>query len=168
MGLVKKVGETRAEHLAAATEQPGRSASELMHMAKIDPFDVGSAHVGLCERRADASFLAREWSKVTCVECLQRKIMESASPEASPGPLYRTNCSESEARISGIQVLTVPEVARLLSCSKNHVLNAVHGKIPGLAPLPHVDLGRRILIRPSSLATWLSEVESRHKEASKW
>lgn len=52
-------------------------------------------------------------------------------------------------------VLTVPEVARLLRCSKAHIYKAIRGQIPGVPPIPSVQLGRRMLVLRRSLVTWL-------------
>jgi excisionase family DNA binding protein len=56
-------------------------------------------------------------------------------------------------------VLTVPEVASLLRCSKAHVHNLINGKVGGAGPLPCVRLGRRRLIRRESLETWMKTNE---------
>ena len=39
--------------------------------------------------------------------------------------------------------------------SKAHVHNLIRGKVPGALPLPTITLGRRRLIRRSSLNEWL-------------
>jgi len=52
------------------------------------------------------------------------------------------------------QVLTVPEVARELRCSKAHAYHAINGTIPGVSPLPAISLGRRKLVRRSTLEEW--------------
>jgi excisionase family DNA binding protein len=54
-------------------------------------------------------------------------------------------------------VLTVSEVASLLRCSKAHVCKAINGQIPGVAPIPAVRLGRRMLVLRRSLAAWLAQ-----------
>lgn len=51
--------------------------------------------------------------------------------------------------------LTAREVARELRCSKAHVHNLITGKVHGIAPLPAIALGRRRLVRRSSLYEWL-------------
>ena len=51
-----------------------------------------------------------------------------------------------EAQPSHAGILTVPEVAQELRCSKAHVHNLIHGKVRGVAPLPSLWLGRRRLI----------------------
>lgn len=51
-------------------------------------------------------------------------------------------------------VLTVVEVARELRCSRAHVYHAINGKVPGVYPLPAISLGRRRLIRRSTLEAW--------------
>ena len=56
-------------------------------------------------------------------------------------------------------ILTVPEVACELRCSKAHVHNLIHGKVPGVRPLPSLWLGRRRLILRASFEAWLSQSE---------
>ncbi len=59
------------------------------------------------------------------------------------------------------EVLTIPEVAKELRCSKTHVSHLVNGKIPNVPPLPHAKVGRRVLIRRSSLNRWIESIESK-------
>jgi len=54
----------------------------------------------------------------------------------------------------GDPVMTVSEVARCLRCSKSHVYNAINGKVPGVSPLPAICMGRRRLVRRSTLEEW--------------
>jgi excisionase family DNA binding protein len=67
------------------------------------------------------------------------------------------------SRNSGISgqngVLTVPEVAGLLRCSKAHVHNLINGKVHGARPLPSLRLGRRRLVRRTSLDEWIEASE---------
>ncbi len=51
-------------------------------------------------------------------------------------------------------VLTVSEVATDLRCSKAHVYKAINGDVLGVSPLPAITMGRRRLIRRSSLEQW--------------
>jgi excisionase family DNA binding protein len=51
-------------------------------------------------------------------------------------------------------VLTIDEVARDLRCSKAHVHNIINGKVLGITPLPVLCLGRRRLVRRSTLEAW--------------
>lgn len=53
------------------------------------------------------------------------------------------------------QILTVAEVAKELRCSKPHVYNLINGKVPDVTPLPAIPLGRKKLVRRSSLQRWL-------------
>ena len=57
------------------------------------------------------------------------------------------------------QVMTVPEVARELRCSKAHVHNLINGHVRGAKPLPSVRIGRRCLVRRSSLDEWIAASE---------
>lgn len=76
----------------------------------------------------------------------------------SSGPhIPRTSSLETTKRES--QILTVPEVAVTLRCSKAHVHNLINGKVKGSPPLPSVRLGRRRLVRRESLAEWVLENE---------
>jgi excisionase family DNA binding protein len=52
-------------------------------------------------------------------------------------------------------ILTAAEVARELRVSKAHIHNLINGKVHGALPLPSITLGRRRLIRRSSLNQWL-------------
>lgn len=56
-------------------------------------------------------------------------------------------------------LLTIPEVAARLRCSKAHVYNLVRGKIAGVRPLAVIPLGRRRLVRRSSLEAWMRASE---------
>jgi len=56
-------------------------------------------------------------------------------------------------------VLTVAEVARELGCSKAHVHNIINGKVRGTLPLPSLTLGRRRLVRRTSLDEWIRSIE---------
>ena len=64
-------------------------------------------------------------------------------------------------------VLTMTEAARELRCSKAHVHNIIHGRVPDLPPLPVLRIGRRVLIRGAALAAWMLAVEARETEAQK-
>lgn len=68
----------------------------------------------------------------------------------------------SSAGSNGLQdfdLLTLPEVAKLLHCSKAHVCKAVAGRVPGCRPIPAISLGRRKLVRRASLLSWIEENE---------
>ncbi len=58
-------------------------------------------------------------------------------------------------------MLTMSEVAREIRCSKAHLSNIIRGKVPRLPPLPVVRIGRRLLVRYSTLLQWLSVLEDR-------
>lgn len=58
------------------------------------------------------------------------------------------------------EVLTVSEVAEALRCSKAHVHNLIAGKVRGRNPLPALHLGRRSLVRRTSLNAWIELNES--------
>ncbi len=56
-------------------------------------------------------------------------------------------------------ILTIEEVALALRCSKAHVYHLVAGKLLGVPPLPVIALGRRRLVRRSTLEDWKSATE---------
>ena len=56
-------------------------------------------------------------------------------------------------------ILTVAEVARELRCSKAHAYRAILGLISGVSRLPFISMGRRKLIRRSSLEQWKRDNE---------
>jgi excisionase family DNA binding protein len=56
-------------------------------------------------------------------------------------------------------VLTVPEVADQLRCSKAHVHNLINGKVRGARPLPALRLGRRRVVRRAGLEDWIKANE---------
>jgi excisionase family DNA binding protein len=53
------------------------------------------------------------------------------------------------------RVMTVPEVADVLRVSKAHVHKLINGRVRGAKPLPSVKIGRRCLVRRSSLDEWI-------------
>jgi hypothetical protein len=62
--------------------------------------------------------------------------------------------------MAGDEILTVAEVAIELRCSRAHVYNAIAGKVEGVRPLPAISMGRRKLVRRSSLEVWKRENET--------
>ena len=56
-------------------------------------------------------------------------------------------------------ILTVIEVARELRCSKSHVHHLIEGRVQGMSPLPSLWLGRRRVVRRSSLDQWIKANE---------
>lgn len=57
-------------------------------------------------------------------------------------------------------ILSAQEVAQELRCSKAHVYNVIRGKVDGVSPLPVITMGRRCLIRRSTLYTWMEQNEN--------
>ena len=51
-------------------------------------------------------------------------------------------------------ILTIAEVASDLRCSKAHVYKVIRNVIPGVSPLPVIEIGRRKLVLRSSLERW--------------
>jgi hypothetical protein len=58
-------------------------------------------------------------------------------------------------------MLTAAEVALDLRCSPAHLYKLVKGQVKGALPLPAVWMGRRVVVRRSSLEKWKEEVENR-------
>jgi hypothetical protein len=52
------------------------------------------------------------------------------------------------------RILTIPEVAAELRCSKAHVYNVINGKVSGVSSLPTITMGRRKLVRRGTLDRW--------------
>ena len=57
-------------------------------------------------------------------------------------------------------ILTVPEVALELRCSGAHVYKAIAGTVVGVSALPVIRMGRRRLVRRSSLEVWKRDNET--------
>ncbi len=51
-------------------------------------------------------------------------------------------------------ILTAGDVAVELRCSKTHVYKVIKGKVKNVLPLPSICIGRRKLVRRSSLERW--------------
>ncbi len=52
------------------------------------------------------------------------------------------------------EILTVAEVAADLRCSKAHVYKAIRGEVAGVSQLPAISMGRKKLVRRSTLERW--------------
>lgn len=57
-------------------------------------------------------------------------------------------------------VLNLAEAAAFVRCSRAHLCNVIHHKVPGVPHLPSVRIGRRVLFRRESLEQWIEEVEA--------
>src|ERR1035441_2611628 len=87
-------------------------------------------------------------------------VLSLAEPEGriesttsiSPGG-YQMNA------LHDLGLLTLPDVAELLHCSKAHVSKAVSGRVRGCTPIPAVSLGRRKLVRWETLISWIERNE---------
>jgi excisionase family DNA binding protein len=66
---------------------------------------------------------------------------------------------------SSDEVLTATEVAMELRCSKAHVYNVINGSVAGVSPLPAIAMGRRRLIRRSTLEQWKAANERAPSDA---
>jgi excisionase family DNA binding protein len=58
-------------------------------------------------------------------------------------------------------IMTVPEVAADLRVSRAHVYKVIRGEVPGVSALPAIVIGRRRLVRRSSLELWKAHNEQR-------
>lgn len=79
------------------------------------------------------------------------------NPDSVADP--RTESTKSGITTNGSAVLTVAEVAMDLRSSKAHVCNIIAGRVRGVTPLAVLRLGRRILVRRSTLEEWKSRCE---------
>ena len=52
------------------------------------------------------------------------------------------------------KILTVAQIAAELRCSRAHVYKAINGEVTGVSRLPAIRMGRRKLVRRSSLELW--------------
>lgn len=57
------------------------------------------------------------------------------------------------------QILTAAELASELRCSKSQIYRLINGEVDGVSPLPYIPLGRKKVVRRSSLAVWMHENE---------
>jgi hypothetical protein len=64
------------------------------------------------------------------------------------------------------EILSIHEVAANLRCSKAHVYNAINGKVSGVSQLPAIPMGRRKLVRRSSLESWKAANETASANAA--
>jgi excisionase family DNA binding protein len=86
---------------------------------------------------------------------MQRGSCEEGSFGANGGRPEIRALTESETRSSQYRdVLTISEVAANLRCSKAHVYNAINGRVTGVSALPAIAMGRRKLVRQSTLEAW--------------
>ncbi len=86
------------------------------------------------------------------------RALTSAFPQGGEPPPSNTS-TLNERLTTKDEVLTVGEVAKRLRCSKAHVYKAINGNVSGLPPLPAIFLGRRRLIRQSTLEHWMQTNE---------
>ena len=59
-------------------------------------------------------------------------------------------------------ILTAAEVASELRCSKAQVYRLINGSVDGLVPIPSLVLGRKKVVRRSSLEAWKRANEKNH------
>jgi excisionase family DNA binding protein len=63
-------------------------------------------------------------------------------------------------------VMTIPEVAAELRCSRSHVYKLLDGLVPDVSPIPHICLGRKKLVRRAALDTWKLQIENHSLSAT--
>jgi hypothetical protein len=54
-------------------------------------------------------------------------------------------------------LLTLDQVAQVLHISKAHVSKVIAGRVDGCSPIPVLHLGRRKLVRRTTLESWMKE-----------
>ena len=57
------------------------------------------------------------------------------------------------------EILTIREVAAILRCSRMHICNLTNGRVAGVPRLPSIPMGRRKVVRRSTLEEWMRAVE---------
>jgi hypothetical protein len=57
-------------------------------------------------------------------------------------------------------LLTIRDIATILHCSKTHAAKLLDGRVRGAAPLSHIRLGRRKVVRRLTFDRWLQASES--------
>jgi excisionase family DNA binding protein len=67
---------------------------------------------------------------------------------------------ESKPTSTKEEILTTSDVAAELRCSKAHVCKVIRGQVSGVGALPAIHMGRRVLIRRSSLEQWKIDSEA--------
>ena len=163
----------------------GESVSVPIHMFYYDLPVEGYRQpeaVGLCLAAVPPDEAVRDWARVTCKTCLRKRKSYEKARAAAATDTNRNKCAEQSAgrpslaqqsppptssraqrseAVSEPTVLTLEEAAHLLRFSKAHLLNLVHGQVRSVPPLPHIQVGRRIMIRRASLERWLEAVETR-------
>lgn len=80
---------------------------------------------------------------------------------------YAANVNAHTELDSLPEVLTTREGAQVLRCSKAHFCNLLNGRVAGIPRLPCLRLGRRKLVRKTSLKEWIELVEGRTRHGEK-
>ena len=75
-------------------------------------------------------------------------------------PPDTSHAAKPAVSLQDFDLLTLPEVAALLHCSKAHVSNVIAGRVQGCPPIPALCLGRRKLVRRESLIDWIARNEA--------
>jgi len=57
-------------------------------------------------------------------------------------------------------ILTAKEIAAELRCTHQHVRDIMRGKVAGVPVLPHLALGRKLVVRRSSFEEWKKRAET--------
>lgn len=80
--------------------------------------------------------------------------------------MFRSPAVHAEqASLMSHYMLTLPEVARELRCSRSHLYRVRAGRFPHLPPLIFIPLGRRLILSRESLRQWRVQAEAREREA---
>lgn len=59
------------------------------------------------------------------------------------------------------KILTLREVAERLRCSTAHASKLLRGRVRGVPALPHVQMGRRPVVREEWLLEWMNQCRTR-------
>src|SRR5262245_52686116 len=87
-------------------------------------------------------------------------MLRAPKEAETPGlGLQREGALTDRLRKPTSDVMTIPEVAAELRCSRAHVYNVINGRVAGVSPLPAISMGRRKLVRRASLEVWKRENE---------
>jgi hypothetical protein len=87
---------------------------------------------------------------------MRQMTFRNASPARADGRLRRTTRNfETKMSDNNSAVFTLKQTAAYLQISKAHLSNVIRGKVAGIPPLRHAQIGRRILIKREWADEWL-------------
>jgi Helix-turn-helix domain len=87
---------------------------------------------------------------------MRQMTFRNASPARADGrPRRTTRNFETKMSDNNSVVFTLKQTAAYLQISKAHLSNVIKGKVAGIPPLRHAQIGRRILIKREWADEWL-------------